>query len=82
MIDDGLETLRTTMDIAERKAAVEAIGMDIAENVPNVFTGYTLTDVAVGEQVKNVDGWVFPDDTEGDGVPGATTMWGYVWLAD
>ncbi|SDF34981.1 peptide/nickel transport system substrate-binding protein [Blastococcus fimeti] len=82
VIDDGLETLRTTTDIAERKAAVEAIGMDIAENVPNVYTGYTLTDVAVGEQVKNVDGWVFPDDSEGDGVPGATTMWGYVWLAE
>jgi len=78
-IDDGLDTLRTTTDIEERKAAVEAIGMDIAENVPNVFTGYTLTDVAVQEEVKNVDGWTFPDDTAGDGVPGATTMWGHVW---
>ncbi len=82
VIDEGLETLRSTADLDERKAAVAKISMDISENVPNLFTGYTLTDVAVTEQLKNVDGWVFPDDTEGDGVPGATTMWGFVWLAD
>ncbi|SOC49792.1 peptide/nickel transport system substrate-binding protein [Blastococcus aggregatus] len=81
-IDEGLETLRTTADLDERKAAVADISMDISENVPNVFTGYTLTDVAVQEAVKNVDGWEFPDGTKGDGVPGATTMWGFVWLAD
>ncbi|RBY74675.1 hypothetical protein DQ239_18925 [Blastococcus sp. TF02-09] len=81
-IDEGLETLRTTTDVAERQAAVEAIGMDIAENVPNLFTGYTLTDVAVRDVVKNVDGWTFPDEAEGDGVPGATTMWGEVWTTE
>ncbi len=78
-INKALDTLRTTTDIEERKAAVEDIGMDIAENVPNLFTGYTLTDVAVQDSVKNIDGWTFPDDSEGDGVPGATTMWGEVW---
>jgi peptide/nickel transport system substrate-binding protein len=81
-IDAGLETLRTTTDLEERKEAVAAISLDISENVPNLFTGYTLTDVAVREEVKNVDGWAFPDGTKGDGVPGATTMWGFVWLAD
>jgi peptide/nickel transport system substrate-binding protein len=81
-IDDGLEVLRTTTDVAKRKDAVEKISMDIAENVPNLFTGYTLTDVAVQQKVKNVGGWKFPDGTKGDGVPGATTMWGFVWLAD
>jgi peptide/nickel transport system substrate-binding protein len=82
VIDDGLDTLRTTTDVEERKAAVEEIGLDISENVPNVFTGYTLTDVAVRDVVKNVDGWTFPDETEGDGVPGATTMWGFVWTTE
>jgi len=81
-IDEGLETLRTTADLEERKAAVEQISLDISANVPNLFTGYTLTDVAVREEVKNVDGWTFPDDTVGDGVPGATTMWGHVWTAE
>ncbi|WP_040339606.1 ABC transporter substrate-binding protein [Candidatus Blastococcus massiliensis] len=82
VIDENLEILRTTTDLADRQAAVEAISLDISENVPNLFTGYTLTDVAVREQVKNVDGWEFPDGTAGNGVPGATTMWAYVWLAD
>ena len=82
VIDEGLDTLRTTTDVEARKAAVEEIGMDIAENVPNVFTGYTLTDIAVRDVVKNVDGWVFPDGTEGDGVPGAQAMWGFVWTTE
>jgi peptide/nickel transport system substrate-binding protein len=81
-IDEALVTLRSTTDIEERKAAVEQIGMDIAENVPNLFTGYTLTDVAVRDVVKNIDGWTFPDDSKGDGVPGATTMWGEVWTTE
>jgi peptide/nickel transport system substrate-binding protein len=81
-IDENLEILRTTTDLAERQAAVEEISLDIAENVPNLFTGYTLTDIAVQEQVKNVGGWEFPDGTAGDGVPGATAMWGHVWKAE
>ncbi|WP_166518217.1 ABC transporter substrate-binding protein [Candidatus Blastococcus massiliensis] len=81
-IDTALETLRTTTDLDERKEAVAAASLNISENVPNLFTGYTLTDVAVREEVKNVGGWEFPDGTMGDGVPGATTMWGFVWLAD
>ncbi|SDF19524.1 peptide/nickel transport system substrate-binding protein [Blastococcus aurantiacus] len=81
-IDEGLDTLRTTTDVEERKAAVEQISMDISENVPNLFTGYTLTDIAVRDVVKNVDGWTFPDGDEGDGVPGAQAMWGEVWTTE
>ena len=81
-IDEGLDTLRTTTDIEERKGAVEQIGLDIAENVPNLFTGYTLTDIAVRDVVKNVDGWTFPDDSPGDGVPGAQAMWVEVWTTE
>lgn len=80
-IDAALDTLRTTTDNAKRKAAVEQISMVIDEKVPNTFTGATLTVLAVQDHVKNVDGWVFPDGTRGEGVPGATTMWGQVWLA-
>jgi peptide/nickel transport system substrate-binding protein len=80
-IDKALDTLRTTTDFATRKAAVEDISMVLAENVPNTFTAATLTVIAVQDKVKNVDGWTFPDGTKGEGVPGATTMWGHVWLA-
>ena len=39
----------------------------------------TLTTLGAREPVRNLDGWVFPDGTVGEGVPGATTMWGHVW---
>ncbi len=83
VIDENLEILRTTTDQEERQAAVEAISLDISENVPNLFTGYTLTNIAVRDTVKNVDGWTFPDgETAGEGVPGATAMWGHVWTTE
>ncbi|MDT0278157.1 ABC transporter substrate-binding protein [Blastococcus goldschmidtiae] len=82
VIDEQLEVLRSTTDLEERQAAVEEISLHLSENVPNLFTGYTLTDIAVQEELKNVDGWEFPDGTAGDGVPGATAMWGEVWLAE
>ena len=64
-IDEQLDILRTTTDLEERKAAVEAIGLVINENVPNTFAGGTLTVMAAREAVKNLDGWVFPDGDEG-----------------
>jgi peptide/nickel transport system substrate-binding protein len=81
-IDEQIEVLKTQTDVAARKAAVEAISLKLAEDVPNLFTGSTLADVAVRDAVKHVDGWTFPDGTPGDGVPGAQVMWGHVWLAE
>jgi peptide/nickel transport system substrate-binding protein len=79
-IDEQLEILKTTTDIDERKAAVEAIGEVLNENVPNTFAGGTLTVMAARDQVKNLDGWVFPDGTKGNGAANATSMWGHVWV--
>ncbi len=81
-ITDNLEVLRTTTDTAERQAAVEEIGMVIAEEVPNTLSGQTLTTIAVRSPIKNIDGWTFPDGSEGNGSPGATVTWGFVWLAE
>jgi peptide/nickel transport system substrate-binding protein len=80
-IDQALDELRTTVDLDQRKAGVEKISMVLAEEVPNTFTGATLTVLAARDDVKNIDGWTFPDGTKGEGVPGATTQWGNVWLA-
>ena len=66
----------------ERKAYVEEIMTVANENVPVTFTGSTLTVVAARDVVKNLDGWTFPDGTEGNGVPEATTMWGFVWTTE
>jgi peptide/nickel transport system substrate-binding protein len=81
-IDEQLEVLRTTTDLQQRKDAIEQVGRHMAEAVPNLFTSYTLSDVAVRDEVKNLGGWTFPDGTPGDGVPGATTMWGHVWTTE
>ncbi len=81
-IDAQLDILRTTTDLATRKAAVEEIGLVLNENVPNTFAGGTLTVMAAREAVKNVAGWVFPDGAAGNGADGAQVMWGHVWLAE
>jgi peptide/nickel transport system substrate-binding protein len=81
-IDEQLDVLRTTTDLEERKAAVEAIGLVLNENVPNTFAGGTLTVMAAREAVKNLDGWVFPDGDRGNGAASAQVMWGHVWLAE
>ncbi len=82
VIDENLAIMRESTDLAERKAAAEEISLVLAENVPVTFTGGTLTVIAVDEAIKNVDGWVFPDDSEGNGTPDGTAMWGHVWLAE
>jgi peptide/nickel transport system substrate-binding protein len=79
-IDEALEVLRTTRDVAPRKEAVEEISLVIAQQVPNTFTAGTLTTLAARSEVKNLNGWTFPDGTLGEGVPGATAMWGHVWV--
>ena len=47
----------------------------------NVTLNDPVTDIAVRDVVKNVDGWVFPDGTTGNGAASAQVMWGHVWLA-
>jgi peptide/nickel transport system substrate-binding protein len=81
-IDAALETMRGSTDVEERKAAAEEISLVLAEEVPITFTGGTLTVVAVKDVIKNVDGWVFPDGTEGNGTPDGTAMWGHVWTTE
>ncbi|WP_040339609.1 ABC transporter substrate-binding protein [Candidatus Blastococcus massiliensis] len=81
-IDENLAILRSTNDVEERKAAAEAISLVLADQVPVTLTGGTLTVIAVKEAVKNVDGWTFPDGSDGNGVPEGTAMWGHIWLAD
>ena len=38
--------------------------------------------LAAQDHVKNVDGWTFPDGTGGNGTPGATTHWAFVWTTE
>ncbi len=81
-IDEQLEILRTTTDTDARKAAVEEIGLVLNENVPNAFSGGTLTVLATKEAIRNLDGWTFLDGTMGNGANASTAMWGHVWRVE
>lgn len=81
-IDANLEALAATGDLAERQRLVEEISMTVNENFPMTYHGSTLAVLGARDVVKNLAGWTFPDGTEGSGVPGATTMWGFVWTTE
>ena len=56
--------------------------MTINEGFPLSYYGSTLAVLAAQENVKNIDGWTFPDGTKGQGTPGATTQWANVWRTE
>jgi peptide/nickel transport system substrate-binding protein len=78
-IDSDLADLAASGDLEERQALVEEISMTVNEGFPLSYYGSTLAVLAAQDNVKNVDGWTFPDGVNGSGTPGATTQWGQVW---
>ena len=76
---EQLEILRTSGDEAERAAAVEAIGLEFAEQVPNLWTGGTAVLIGNVPEVSGVGQWKLPDGTVGSGIADAVTRWGQVW---
>jgi peptide/nickel transport system substrate-binding protein len=93
-VEEVLDTLRTTDDLEVRKAAVEELGLKLAEDVPVYWTGSDLAFIAYNDRVKGVASWVLPslpqtDDempaptgTLGDGAVPAVTFWSQVWVED
>ena len=75
-----LDTLRTSADEEERKAAVEELGLLFAEDVPNTWTGGNNQFIATRPEVDGVDTWTMPDGTVGNGAQSGITIWGQVWL--
>src|SRR5690606_18156315 len=83
-IYEQLEVLRTSTDFDERYAAVETIMLELADQVPQIWTGGTATAMFVTDDVRNVDGWTIPGPDRaplvwGDGVMDATMYWAEVW---
>ena len=78
-IDEALAKIRATDDITERKAEVEKIVEIANENIPAIYAGQTLSVVAVRDEVKNVDGWTYPDGSKGGTSPNGTNVWANVW---
>lgn len=76
-----LEILRSNTDFDTRYAAIEAIGMELAENVPFSWTGSTATSLFATNNVRNLERWTIPGGILGSGVVGAESFWTEVWLA-
>jgi peptide/nickel transport system substrate-binding protein len=81
-IDSALAELAASGDVDERRELVEQVSMTVNENFVMSYHGSTLAVLAAQDFVKNVDGWTFPDGTEGTGTPGATTHWAFVWTTE
>ncbi len=80
VIDEQLEVLRTSDDIEVRREAAEAIMMLLSEELPLLWLGSTRAAVGARQALRNLDGWVLPDGTPGEGIPQAWVMWSQVWL--
>lgn len=84
VLTEQLGVLATTTDEQARQQAVEQIGLDLAENVPILWTSSTVALFGVDPTVQNLSNWQLPGGSEGVGLglfQGGTTMWGQVWLA-
>lgn len=75
-----VDILGTSTDFSERYDAVENIMLELAENVPQIWTGGTATALFTTDAVRNVGGWTIPGGIQGDGVTSATIRWSEVWL--
>jgi peptide/nickel transport system substrate-binding protein len=81
----NLEVLRTSTDFDDRYAAVEEIMLELADQLPQIWTGGTATSLFVVDEVRNVDGWTIPGPdrapmVRGDGVINATVYWAEIWI--
>jgi peptide/nickel transport system substrate-binding protein len=78
-IDEALAAVRSTDDLEERRGLVEEIMSVVNENVPLTYSGQTLGVVAAKSEVRNLDGWTYPDGSAGNTAPQGTVVWANVW---
>jgi peptide/nickel transport system substrate-binding protein len=79
-IDEQIDVLRTSDDTEVRKAAVEEIGIELAEQVPLLYTGGTAVVIGSVPEVNGIGAWELPSGSKGSGIADAVTRWGSVWV--
>jgi peptide/nickel transport system substrate-binding protein len=84
-IDANLDVLRTSTDFDERYAAVEAIGLELADQLPQIWTGGTATAVFAIDNVRGLPDSTIPGADRrpmigGTGVIGGTFGVAEVWI--
>jgi len=86
VIDENLDTIRTSQDDAERQAAAEAINRQFGEQVYNIWTSWVIWAIPYQDRVHGVQTpVVMPDGTEssvtGIGFTGAINL-PQLWVDD
>lgn len=74
-----IETVRTNIDQDVRAEALEELGLLLAEDVPNTWTGGNNEFIAATDDVHGITTWELPDGTVGNGAHTGITIWGQVW---
>lgn len=78
-VTENIRLLKETTNVEQRQElAAEAMAI-VNEAVPHTYTGGTLSAVAVHDRVKNIDGWTYPDGSEGGTATQGTVVWANVW---
>jgi peptide/nickel transport system substrate-binding protein len=67
-VQDLLNQAKETDDVDERKSLYADVMMILAEEVPNIYTGYTAMAIATAPDVAGLDSWTLPDGSEGTGI--------------
>ena len=81
-VTENIEAMKATTDVPERqRLAAEAMSI-VNENVVQTYSGGTLGVVAVQDHVKNIDGWTYPDGSEGGTATQGTVVWANVWTTE
>ena len=81
-VTENIEAMKATTDVPERqRLAAEAMSI-VNENVVQTYSGGTLGLVAVQDHVKNIDGWTYPDGSEGGTATQGTVVWANVWTTE
>jgi peptide/nickel transport system substrate-binding protein len=81
-IDAELDVLQTSLDFDEQYAAVSAISTVLAEEMPLHWWGTGVTLVLIGDRVKNVDNFTWPDGSAGGRLDRGRMWFTNVWVDD
>jgi peptide/nickel transport system substrate-binding protein len=79
-VNEVIDALRTTPDVAKRAVAIEKLGLKLDEDIPWIWTGSDLGFIAAQTPVKGIATWKLPDGTLGDGAQNGITFWSKVWV--
>jgi peptide/nickel transport system substrate-binding protein len=81
-LQDLLAQAKSTDDLDERKQLYSDAMVILAEELPNIYTGYTAMAIASAPDVAGFASWNLPDGEEGAGIYRAEGRYHQIWRTD